>query len=162
MNNLANADFDLLAGLGVLSQSGSDYLLDFGDLTLGSMISALLQLDNDVSGPADLLSGDFGFLDPLDFMYGGWAGMSNLAAGDATAGMTVDFTASGLGLFSDEILFSGFGTNASDPTGLAQSRRLLIRANVVDVATVPEPGSMALVLAALVIGAALRRRRPVH
>lgn len=162
VNNLANADFDLLSGLGVLSQSGTDYLLDFGNLTLGSMISALLQLDNDVSGPADLLSGDFDFLDPLDFMYGGWAGMSNLAAGDATAGMTVGFNASGLGLFSDEILFSGFGTNASDPTGLAQSRRLLIRANVVDVATVPEPGSMALVLAALVIGAALRRRHPAN
>jgi hypothetical protein len=160
VNNLANADFDLLSGLGMLTQSGSDYVLDFGNITLGSMASALLQLDNDVGGPADVLAGDFAFLDALDFLYGGWTSVSGLAAGDAFGGLTVDFNAVSLGLFTDQIEFSGLGTNASDPDGLAQSRRLLVRANVVDdTGTVPEPGTMALALAALAIGTVLRRRR---
>jgi hypothetical protein len=61
---------------------------------------------------------------------------------------------------SDTVVFNGRGTNASDPTGLAQLRRLIIRANVVDgtVGTVPEPGSLMLVLAAAA-GALIARRR---
>ncbi len=159
VNNLANADFDLLSGLGVLSQSGSDYVLDFGNITLGSIASALLQLDNDIGGPADLLSGGFNFLDTLDFTYGGWSAVSNLAAGSASGGLMVNFNALTLGLYTDAIEFNGLGTNASDLTGLEQSRRLLIRANVTDVGTVPEPGTLTLALAAVVVGTVVRRRR---
>jgi hypothetical protein len=59
VNNLANADFDWLSGAGVLKQNGTDYVLDLGTVTVGAILSALLQLDNDVAGPADDLSGAF-------------------------------------------------------------------------------------------------------
>ena len=160
INNLANADFDKLVGMGVLTQNGSDYVLDFGDVVLGSVLSSLLQLDNDVAGPADDLSGGFNQAAADEFTLGGWNPFSLLAAGQATAGMSIDYLASHLGLVTDEIVFNGVGTNASDQNGLAQSRHLLIRANVIDPNgnPIPEPGSLALILAAAVAGAIARRR----
>ena len=160
INNLANADFDKLAGLGVLTQNGADYVLDFGDVALGSLLSSLLQLDNDVTGPADELSGAFNQAAVDDFNLSGWGAISHLLAGQAQGGLNVNFTASTLGFFSDEVLFNGVGTNASDPTGLAQQRHLIIRANVIDPngLPLPEPGSMALLLAAAVASAIARRR----
>ena len=160
INNLANADFDKLAGLGVLTQNGADYVLDFGDVALGSLLSSLLQLDNDVTGPADELSGAFNQAAVDDFNLSGWGAISHLLAGQAQGGLNVNFTASTLGFFSDEVLFNGVVTNASDPTGLAQQRHLIIRANVIDPngLPLPEPGSMALLLAAAVASAIARRR----
>ena len=53
-----------------------------------------------------------------------------------------------------------FGYNASDPTGLAQSRSLLIRANVVDGSSaVPEPGTVGLAGLAMLLLAGLRGKR---
>ena len=161
VNNLANADFDKLAGLGTLTQNGSDYVLDFGDVSLGSLLSALLQLDNDVAGPADDLNGSFDQTAVNDFSLSGWVAFSLLGAGQAQGGLNVGFTAATLGLFTDDVFFNGLGTNASDSNGLAQQRHLTIRANVIDpnAHPLPEPGSIALVLAAAVAGAIARRRR---
>jgi hypothetical protein len=160
INNLANADFDFLSGLGVLTQAGTDYLLDLGDILIGSNILATLRLDNDVFGPADDLSGLFNLALADDFQYLGWGPIGPLIAGQASGNLGISYTALALGSIQDEIAFNGLSTNAADPSGIAQSRRLLIRANVIDGNnTVPEPGSLALVLAAAVIGAALRRRR---
>jgi hypothetical protein len=150
INNLANADFDLLSGIGLLSQIGPNYVLDLGNIVLGTSISDLLQLDNDVVGPADLLRGAFDLTAANDFLYGGWNPFTGLSAGGAVGGLGIDFTASGLGLFEDTITFNGFGYNDSDFEGLAQSRTLLIRANVVDENNaVPEPGTLLLVLLGL-------------
>jgi len=75
--------------------------------------------------------------------------------------MSLAFTASGVGLFERQIAFIGTSTNASDPVGLAVLRNLVIRANVAaSGGTVPEPGTMALVLAAAA-AALLSRRRTV-
>ena len=162
INNLANADFDLLLGLGVLTQNGSNYVLDLGNIALGSSIVSKLRLDNDVLGPADVLSGDFNLIDINDFSYQGWgAAVGPLAAGQATGDLEIDYLASALGQFQDSIVFNGRGTNASDAQGLAQTRTLIIRANVFnpDGNPVPEPGSLALMLAAAVAAALVRRRR---
>ena len=165
VNNLANGDFDLNAGTGSLSQSGTSYVLDLGTVVLGSSVFSSLLFDNDVLGPADDLSGTFNLSGVNDFMLSGWNPLAFLVAGQAGGAMTINWLASGLGMFTDSIVFNGVGTNASDPTGLAQQRQLLIRANVVaggGGGTVPEPGTLALLLAAA--GAALiaRRRSPVH
>jgi hypothetical protein len=143
-----------------LTQAGTDYLLDLGDILIGSNILATLRLDNDVFGPADDLSGLFNLALADDFQYLGWGPIGPLIAGQASGNLGISYTALALGSIQDEIAFNGLSTNAADPSGIAQSRRLLIRANVIDGNnTVPEPGSLALVLAAAVIGAALRRRR---
>ena len=164
INNLANADFDLLSALGLLTQNGSDYVLDLGTITLGSNANATLQLDNDVLGPADVLAGAFDQSAVNDFSLGGWIPFAGLAAGQATGNLTISFLANALGAFDDLVVFNGRGTNASDPVGLAQTRRLIIRANVVDpdANPVPEPGSLALILAAALGALVARRRRAVH
>ncbi|WP_144290049.1 choice-of-anchor D domain-containing protein [Ideonella sp. A 288] len=163
VNNLANADFDLLAGLGLLTQNGTDYLLDLGNIAADQSDYALvLRLDNDVSGPADDLSGLFDLSQVDDFSLAGFGAVNGLAAGQVKGGLSVGFTASMLGFFEDVIEFDGLGTNASDRNGLAQHRRLIIRANVFDPnggGTVPEPGSLALLLVAGVAALVARRQR---
>ena len=160
INNLANADFDQLAGAGVLTQSGTDYVLDLGTITLGGGLSVVLGLDNDVAGPADALTGSFDLSGADDFGYTGWGPIATaLAAGEGIGGLTINFTA--LGAHEDTIVFNGLGINPSDPTGLGQVRRLLIRANVVDGGggPVPEPGTLVLILGAAAGALVARRRR---
>ena len=61
-------------------------------------------------------------------------------------------------MFTDTVGFDGFSTNGSGPA-LAQHRTLVINANVITASsTVPEPGTLALLLMAAA-GAALARRR---
>ena len=162
VNNLANAEFDQVGGAGTLSQSGMNYLLDLGNVTIGQAIAALLRLDNDVGGPADVLSGGFNLAGADDFSYAGWNPLTGLAAGQATGNLGINWLASVLGLFTDTIVFNGVGTNASDTVGLAQTRMLTIRANVVAApppgGTVPEPSTLAPLLAAAAAGWAARRR----
>jgi len=161
VNNLANGDFDLLSGTGTLSQTGTSYELDLGTIVLGDTISSVLRLDNDVAGPADELSGLFDLTGANDFSYNGWNPLAFLAAGQASGNMNVNWLAGALGLFSDTIIFNGFGTNASDPLGLAQTRQLTIRANVINgvpPGTVPEPGTLALLLGAAAAAGLARRR----
>ena len=161
INNLANGDFDLQAGSGTLSQTGTSYVLDLGTIVLGDTVSTVLRLDNDVAGTADELSGLFDLIGADDFSYSGWNPLAFLAAGQASGNLNVNWLAGALGLFSDTIVFNGFGTNASDPLGLAQTRQLTIRANVINgvpPGTVPEPGTLALLLGAAAAGLLARRR----
>jgi hypothetical protein len=131
---------------------GNVYLLDFGNVLVGSTIASRLQIDNDVSSPADLLSGGFDLTGVNDFGFSGWDPFRDLAAGQAFGGLNLTYNAIGSGLVEDSILFTGFSTNASDPTGIQQTRTLLIRANVFEGGgTVPEPGTLALLLLAGVL-----------
>ena len=163
INNLANAQFDFLSGLGVLTHVGSDYLLELGNVVLGSNLLSQLDLSNFVTGPADDLSGAFNLAAADDFTYSGWgAAVGPLGAGQATASLAISWAANALGSVQDTIVFNGRGTNASDPTGLAQTRRLTIHANVINAGgTVPEPGTLALILLAA-LGAFVARRRQAH
>ena len=165
VNRLANGDFDLSAGAGTLTQSGTSYVLDLGNIVLGNAVSSSLGFDNDVTGPADLLSGSFDLSAVNDFTLAGWNPLAFLVAGQASGVMTVNWLATSLGLFSDTVVFNGRGTNSSDPVGLAQARQLLIRANVVQAGgggNVPEPGTLALLLAAAAAALVTRRRSPVR
>ncbi len=129
---------------------------------LGSTSSTLkLKLDNNVSGPADVLGGHFTRTEVNDFSLDpSWdAIISGLGAGQFSGDLSVGYLAAALGLHQDTVDFDGLGTNASDPVGLAQHRQLIIKANVINAGnTVPEPGTLALMLLAAA-GAMLARRR---
>ena len=160
VNNLANGDFDLVGGQGTLSQTGTSYTLDLGTVTLGNTFSSLLALLNDVVGPADVLFGSFNLTAADDFSYTGWNPLAGLAAGQSQGGLAVNWLAGALGAYTDTIIFNGLGVNGSGPN-LAQTRSLTIRANVVNVippGTVPEPGTLMLLLAAAGAGLLARRR----
>jgi hypothetical protein len=167
VNHLANGDFELLAGLGQLSDLGQGtFLLNLGALALNDHGQWGLQFRNHVSGPADALRGGFDLSGVDDFALGGFGAVDPLDAGQSLGGLTVSFIASQLGWFEDVIAFNGFSFNASDPDGIAQLRRLIIRAQVVDATgggTVPEPGTLALlVLAALAAARARAARGPLR
>jgi len=159
VNSLANAAFDLDAGIGVLEQFGTQYVIDLGNIVVGTLINELLRLENRVGGPADDLRGLFDLRAADDFSYFGWDPFSGLASGQSVSGLRIGFTASTRGQVQDIIGFEGLSYNASDPTGLAQQRSLLIRANVIDVAEVPEPRTPALVSIACLALWLVRRRR---
>ena len=135
VNNLANGDFDFVSGNGTLTQTGTTYLLDLGTVTVGQALSAILAFDNDVSGPADTLSGSFNLAGVDDFtLAAGWSSaVGPLGAGASIGGLGLNWLAGVVGLFTDTIVFNGLGKNASDTIGLAQTRLLTIRANVVAV-----------------------------
>ena len=166
VNNLANGDFDFGGGTGTLSQIGTNYVLDLGDIVLGSAVASVLSFDNDVTGPADSLSGSFDLTAVNDFTLAGWNPLTFLMAGQSSGSMTVNWLAASLGLISDTIVFNGRGTNTSDAVGLAQARQLVIRANVIRAGTgggtVPEPGTLPLLLAAAAAGLVARRCRRVN
>ncbi|HNT37983.1 MAG TPA: choice-of-anchor D domain-containing protein [Rubrivivax sp.] len=161
VNNLANADFDLLSGLGTLSDDGNGhYLLDLGSLALGGNGSWMLQLDNEVGGPADALLGAFDLSGADDFILNGWGSVGNLLAGQAQGGLEVGFVASALGLFEDEIVFNGWSSNGWG-ADLAQVRSLKLRARVFDPGSndVPEPGTLALLVLGMLLAQRSRARR---
>jgi len=158
VNNLANAHFGLFSGVGVLTQSGNVFTLDLGNIFLGSSRAATLRLDNFITGPADDLSGGmFNLAAANDFSFSGFGPLGTLAAGQFSGNLGVSYLASALGMFTDSIDFGGFSTNASGPA-LEQHRTLIVNANVITASTVPEPGTLALLLLAAA-GAALARRR---
>ncbi len=163
VNNLANADFDLLSGAGLLSHDGAGHFtLDLGRIALGSSGLWTLQLDNDIGGPADLLRGLFDLGAADDFAFSGWDGFDDLAAGQAFGGLEIGFDAERLGSFDDTVVFNGFSFNASDPEGLAQVRSLRIVASVFDPGaggSVPEPGTLLLMATALLATLRIRAQR---
>ena len=164
VNALAYAQINLRGGQGSLTLVGETFTLDFGTLTEGTLVTSLLDISNQVAGPADELNGAFNLGAAAGLTLGNWNAFTGLLAGADTDDMTLAFTASGVGLFERQIAFNGTSTNASDPTGLAVLRNLVIRANVAasGVGNVPEPGTMALVLAAAAAALLSRRRNVVR
>ena len=134
-----------------LSQAGNVFTLDLGNIVLGSSNLLKVKLDNNVSGPADDLSrGLFNIAGADDFTLTGWGPPGPLAAGQFSGDLNVSYLALALGLFTDSVDFDGFSTNTSDPTGIAQHRQLIIKANVINRGNqVPEPGTLVLLILAL-------------
>jgi hypothetical protein len=155
----------LRGGQGSLSQVGNVFTLDLGTVTEGATVTSLLDVANQVVGPADALNGAYDLSAAAGLALSNWNVFTGLLAGTDTDDMGLSFTAGGVGLFERQITFNGTSTNASDPTGVALFRNLVIRANVTAASgggggNVPEPGSLALVLAAAA-AALLSRRRAV-
>ncbi|MFO1198003.1 MAG: choice-of-anchor D domain-containing protein [Burkholderiaceae bacterium] len=163
VNYFARPLFTLLSGFG-LTGGGNSFTLDLGNLLAGSGLTHLqLGLTNGAQGgPQDGLLGSFTAASAGGFSLSGWNPLSSpIESGDTLAGLMVDFSALGLGTFTDTIVFHGLSVNASDPTGYAlDDVTLVLRANVIDgTQTVPEPGVLALALAAALAALASARSR---
>ena len=158
-DNYANPVFVKTGGAGSLSGSGDTFALDLGDLILGSGITTTsLGVLNDVFGPADLVDGKFDLSGVNDFALSGFGPFAGLGAGDLFAGLLASFAATSLGSFDDTIVLNALAYNAS---GYEQtlSVTLLLHADVLQQAAVPEPPVIALLLVALALLASAARRR---
>jgi hypothetical protein len=138
-------------------------VLDFGNVIVGNTLSSLIDVSNNIGGPADALNGSYNLSGAAGLGLSGFGAFSNLTAGADTADMGVSFFASLLGAFQQQIVLNGFSVNASDPLGIAEVSNLFVRANVVadggGGGNVPEPSTAALLLVAGLAGLATRRRR---
>jgi hypothetical protein len=159
VNNYADPNFSKTSGTGSLSGGGFDFLLDFGTLTEGSgMVSALLQLANDVSGPADLLDGAYSFA-LNEFLKTGFDAFSGLGAGDSQSGLRISLDTRSIGSFSDTIVLAAVGHNGSGYSADFKDIRLTVQARVeAGGSEVPEPGTLLLLTIAMAIIVLQRRR----
>ncbi|MQM29339.1 MAG: hypothetical protein CRU78_01825 [Candidatus Accumulibacter phosphatis] len=159
VNNYADPNFSKTSGTGLLSGGGFDFLLDFGTLTEGSgMVSALLQLANDVSGPADLLDGAYSFA-LNEFLKTGFDAFSGLGAGDSQSGLRISLDTRSIGNFSDTIVLAAVGHNGSGYSADFKDIRLTVQARVeAGGSEVPEPGTLLLLTIAMAIIVLQRRR----
>jgi hypothetical protein len=151
VNELASPLFGKESGAGSFGCSGLTCTLDFGNIVQGSgPVSAALFLQNNVAAPADSLKGFFDLAAVNDFSLLGWIDPTNLTPGQSLLGLGVNFGPLALGQVSDTIFFDGLSFNADDLAGRALGRYALqLRANVVQGGTVPEPGTLAMLLLAL-------------
>ncbi len=163
VNNYANPVFAQTAGAGSLTGGGSAFTLDFGTVTEGgATLTSLLEVLNDVIGPADLLGGSFDLSLAGVFGLSGFGAFLDLAAGDAFGGLSVSFAPTALGLFSGSITLNALGYNASGFQQPFAPIVLTLLANVQQQGTaVPEPGALLLLASALVALGAARRSRPL-
>jgi hypothetical protein len=155
--------FDKIAGNGGFGCTGLVCTLDFGDLLLGSSdVSGELQLINAITGPADALDGSFDLVDLGAFAAdsSGFDPVDDLAPGASLRGFLLGFSPDAVGAYEGFAYFDGLSVNATNPDLALARRTLQVRARVVDSGggsgTVPEPGTFALLMAAIAAGWAVR------
>ena len=162
VNEFANPVFEFINGDGALGGGGTDFLLDFGNIVQNGQATAELGIRNDVPAPADDLNGAFEIAGAGLFNLMNFDSFSSLSATGLLSDLFVSLTTSGLGLglFSGDLLFNPFGTNASGFRGALAPITLAFRGNVVDSPpAVPEPGTFVLfVLGVMILGGVTIRR----
>ncbi len=173
VNNYANAVFQFVSGSGTLRQTGSMYTLSLGNLTEGSSVGALINVLNDVSGPADSYGGTFsyGSLSGISLSGANWTADSCsqsgyqfcLGAQGRLAGLGINVDTGTLGAFSDTIALNGMGFyQGASYSPYRQDLTLMVDGNIVSGggSSLPEPGALSLFAAgaALLLGFARRRR----
>ena len=130
VDNFAQAAFEQVSGAGTLTQIGSAYTLALGTVTQGAAVSATMGVLNDVTGPADLLSGAFTLSAADAIGLSGFAAFSGLSAGQADTTLDVSLDTSSLGAFTRTVTLTANGSNASGYTGPEQTETLTITGTV--------------------------------
>ena len=162
VNNYANPDYNFVSGDGSLTGSGATYLLDFGTITDGSVasVSATIDFLNNVTGPADNLSGIFDDTGAGSFTLSGFNDFASLAAGDSLGNLSVslDIASLGTGFFTGNIILDATGFNSS---GFAQAFDPIVLTFRGQVGAVPVPAAVWLFLSGVLGLVAVGRRRQV-
>lgn len=111
--NPNNPVLAFVAGDGSLVGGGTEYVLDFGKITLGTdvLLSAELAVGNDVTEAADNLDGDFYAAGAAPYLLTGFDPFTSLAPGGSIEGLLVEFATAGffLGVVTSEIVFKPKG-----------------------------------------------------
>jgi hypothetical protein len=160
VNNIANPVFSKTGGAGSFGCSALVCTLDFGNLFVDSGSTAgTLELTNLISGPADDLLGFFDLAGLGSFVGTGFSAV-NLAFGDSLTGLMLSFDALTEGLFTGSFVFSGTSHNSFQSDLALADITVLLRANVIQQGgTVPEPGTITIVLLGAGLAFAARRRK---
>ncbi|MCC6423945.1 MAG: autotransporter-associated beta strand repeat-containing protein [Phycisphaerales bacterium] len=150
-----------VSGDGSLSGGGNSYLLDLGQID-GSPVSALMELLNDIAGPADNLKGSFDVTSAGPFALSGFSNFDNIAAGQSLQGLSVGLDPSaGEGVHTGSIILHPRSTNLFYDQPLASGDITInLQGEVMPAVAVPEPTG--LVLLAFTGGLLATRRRRIH
>ena len=132
VDNYAVATFEKLSGRGTLSQSGTSYTLSLGTVAAGTApITVGLGVLNNVTGPADLLSGSFTTSGSSAFTLAGFGAFSSVSAGQADSAPSVTLATSTAGTFSETITLASTGSNSSGYAAALAPETLTITGTIV-------------------------------
>jgi hypothetical protein len=150
VNNFAVAGFGKESGDGALSNTGTDYVLNFGTVGKGSsmLTSHLFAVNLAPILFSDLLSGDFSIASGAgQFGLAGFDPFGPLGGGDETGALGVTFSTSTSGLFKEVIDLDGTGSFAGATySPYAVDGILTIEGTVSGTGAVPEPSTWAMML----------------
>lgn len=163
VNNYAKAAFAKTSGFGLFTSVPGGFTLNFGSVVQGTNgLLAALGIVNTANGPSDLLGGDFTVGSASAFTLGGLGAFTGIDAGQMFSGIGIGFNTNTLGAFTQVITLHSYGYNASGYNAALSDVQLTVSGVVTSapVSTVPEPSTLALMVAgiAALAGAKLRKR----
>jgi hypothetical protein len=160
VNYHATPTFELSSGTGTLTENGTAFTLNLGNVAAGTSITDLIEFLNGAPGQSDALAGSFADAGLAGLSLTGFDAFSGYLDGQGLTG-TADFTAgTTTGVFTDVLTFSGTGSNDNGAFSEDLGATLTITGDVTSGTTnVPEPDSLLLAVLGLgLIGAAQWRR----
>jgi hypothetical protein len=131
VDNFAQATL-FATGAPLIGTAATGYTLDLGAVQVGSApVSVKLDTVNSATGPADSLAGSYTITGGPGLSDSGFAAFSGDGAGQADAGGTVTLQTGQSGTFSQTIVLSSAGSNASGYSGALASQTVTVEGAVV-------------------------------
>jgi hypothetical protein len=136
IDNYATAQVELVGGAGTLTQSGSVYAINLGNVDQGgTALVADLGVLNSATGPADLLGGSFAVSGASAFGNSGMAAFAGLGASTDERSQVITLNTGTVGVFSETMLVTAYGTNASGYSGTLTTETVTVSGTVDALAT---------------------------
>ena len=137
------AALGISASAGDLSFNGSEYVLNLGTIAQGGTDpSSLLSIFNAAKGPADLLYGSIAVIGGSSFLDTGAGAYGGLGAGESAVAETISLQSGTAGSFSETLVLSSGGSNASGYSGALATQTLVVEGTVTP--TLSQQGSLSL------------------